>query len=181
MKIGLMRHFKVALTSPKYCSSDEYDRSISAYDTAAVLPVNVEVSPDDYPVCYASSMKRAVETARMVYDKEIIISDDLVEIPLRSIFRTNLKLPFKLWNIINRMGWLFNSRNVPESKHRSHKRAIRFLSGLLESNRENQNILIVSHGLFMVTLQIELSRMGFKGEEFFRAEHGRLYEFRRPS
>ena len=179
MKIGLMRHFKVAQLSPKYCSSTEYDKSISDYDSAAVIPKEVEIQVDDYHICFASSMKRAMDTARFVFKKEIIISDDLVEIPLRSIFKTNLKLPFKLWNIINRMGWVFNVKNVPESKRQSHERAFRFLSNLLTSNHENHNILIVSHGLFMVTLQIELSRMGFKGDDFFRAEYGRLYEFQR--
>lgn len=180
MKIGLLRHFKVNRRAPTHCNSEEYDRSISEYDRADIIPRNVVVSPADYPVCYASSMKRAVETARKVYHSEIIITDELVEIPLRSIFKTTIRLPFKLWNVINRMGWVFNSRRVRETKHRSRERAVRFLSKLLESNDGNQNILIVSHGLFMVNLQIELSKRGFKGEGFFRAEHGRLYEFHRP-
>lgn len=180
MKIGLLRHFKVNRRAPKHCNSEEYDRSISEYDRADIIIQNVAVSPADYPVCYASSMKRAVETAREVYDNEIIFTDELVEIPLRSIFKTTFKLPFKLWNVINRLGWAFNSKKVPEPKHRSRERAVRFLEKILESNDGNQNILIVSHGLFMVNLQIELSRLGFKGDGFFRAEHGRLYEFHRP-
>ncbi len=180
MKIGLLRHFKVERRAPTHCNSEEYDRSISEYNSADIIPRNLTISPGDYPVCYASTMKRAVETARNVYDGEIIVTGELVEIPLRSIFNTTFRLPFKLWNVINRMGWLFNSKNVRETKHQSRERAVRFLSRLLESNDGNRNVLIVSHGLFMVNLQIELSKRGFKGEEFFRAEHGRLYEFHRP-
>lgn len=180
MKVGLLRHFKVNRRAPKHCNSEEYDRSISEYDEADIIARDVVISPGDYPVCYASTMKRAVETARKVYPGEIVFTDELVEIPLRSIFKTSLRLPFKLWNVINRMGWLFNSKKVQETKHRSRERAVRFLSELLESNNGNRNVLIVSHGLFMVNLQIELSKRGFKGEEFFRAEHGHLYEFHRP-
>ncbi|MCP5105498.1 MAG: histidine phosphatase family protein [bacterium] len=183
MKVGLLRHFKVARQAPKYCNSEEYDKVCADYDGKDIIPAAVNISATEYPTCYSSSLKRAAETARLVYDNKIIFSDELVEIPVRAVFKTGIRLPFKLWNIINRVGWLFNCKNVPETKHQSRERAIRFLNKVLNSNNEtngNQNILIVSHGLFMVTLQIELSKMGFKGQEFFRAGNGELYEFKKP-
>ncbi len=178
MKIGLLRHFKVDLRSPKYCNSEEYDKVSADYDRAEIIPVSIDIAGRDYSICYAGSMKRVQETARLVYDQEIIITDELAEIPLKAIFKTKLKLPFKLWHIINRVGWLLNSKKVPETKRQSHQRAVSFLAKVMASN--HKNVLIVSHGLFMVTLQIELSRMGFKGEPFFRAEQSELYEFVRP-
>jgi broad specificity phosphatase PhoE len=178
MKIGLFRHFKVDHRTPAFCNSVEYDKSCLDYENGKIIiPGRIDRLAGEYDICYASSMKRAVDTARLVYDGEIIITDELVEIPLRAIFNTKLKLPFKLWNIINRMGWLFNSKRVPETKSQSLERVDCFLANLLTGKNNSASVLIVSHGLFLATLQIQLSKLGFKGEPFFRAEHSVLYKF----
>jgi broad specificity phosphatase PhoE len=178
MKIGLFRHFKVDHRSPGFCNSEEYDKSCLDYEHGKIIiPGRIHRLSGEYGVCYVSSKQRAVDTARLVYEGEIIITDKLVEIPLRAIYNTKLKLPFKLWNIINRTGWLFNSKRVPETKSQSLERVDRFLADLMTGKNNSASVLIVSHGLFLATLQIQLSKMGFKGEPFFRADHGVLYEF----
>ncbi|MCP4217630.1 MAG: histidine phosphatase family protein [bacterium] len=178
MKIGLIRHFKVDIRSPRSCNSNDYQSAIDRYNTGEILIPGSITDVTDYTVCYAASMKRARDTAGHLFPGEIFIRDDLVEIPIRAAFGTKLKLPFKAWNILNRVSWLFNSKRAPETRTRSNKRAVAFLREVLAAHEENTDILVVSHGLFMVSLQIQLSRMGFKGREFFRAAHGELYEFK---
>ncbi len=180
MKIGLVRHFKVDYTTPKRCNQEEYDHSVRMYNEAGVIFPETFPETNEYGVCYSSSMRRALETARYLYGnkpEEIIVSDLLVEIPIRAAFKTNFRIPVKTWNIINRFHWAFNSRRALETREQSKERAMRFLNSIFEAHSENTGILIVSHGLFMVTLQVELTRLGFKGREFFRAGHGELYEF----
>lgn len=183
MRIGLLRHFRVDLPEPGKCNTSEYDEMCRRYDLAGVIPNGLDLSDRGYSVCYASTLKRARDTAGLVMGNhggktdnvDIILSGDLVEIPQRALFNTRLHLPFKLWNVINRIGWLFNSKRAPETRKQSNQRAKRFLEQLTASN--HRDVLIVSHGLFMVSLQIQLDKMGFKGQSFGRANYGHLYEF----
>ncbi len=175
-RIALMRHFKVGIERPRTCNSREYDGACMEYDRRdIIIPAQPPELSTRYGVCYSSSMKRAVDTARLVYDGEIIYRDDIVEIPLRAIFSTRLKLPFGVWNVINRIGWARNSKRVAETRNQTMERVDRFLEHLFQCG--HRDILVVSHGLFLAALQIELSRRGFKGNGFFRAGYGEVYEF----
>jgi len=177
MKIGLLRHFKVDHHSPGLCNSRQYNRSCGSYDEADILPpleAKIYGNAAAYPVCYVSSLKRAVQTAKLVFPGETVIRDELKEIPLRAMFQTRLKLPFRLWNVINRLGWGLNSKRVPETRKQTEARVNSFLNEIFQAG---EDVLIVSHGLFLATLQVRLSGLGFMGDDFFRAEHGQLYEF----
>ena len=177
MKIGLVRHFKTAHQFILRCDSEEYNNEYDRYENSHIIPV---ISPDyteEYSVCYASTAPRALETAAAVYKKEIIPIPELREVPLHSIFNTGWRLPIKLWHILNRTGWAFNMKKMPETRDQTKQRALRVLAEILAPNPGNDRVLVVSHGFFMVTLQEELIRMGFKGKEFIRPEHGGLYEF----
>ncbi len=175
MKIGLLRHFRVENEAPKICNSEEYDQACFQYDRCEIIENDCPTTTEDYSICYCSSLKRAVDTARRVFNKEIIPTAELAEVPIRAIFKTTLRLPFALWNIINRIGWLLNFKILPETRKQTKKRAARFLNKILES--DHKSILIVSHGFFMLTLQEELIKRGFKGDRIINARHGRLYEF----
>jgi hypothetical protein len=177
MKIGLLRHFKTDHQFPGRCNSEEYDREYLRYEQSSVILPDCIVSTDGYSVCYASTTLRAVETAQAVFKKEIIPTDELAEVPLQAIFRTKLQLPLKLWHFINRVGWAFNSRKLPETRTQTKERAVKFLSRILGANSNKKNILLVTHGFFMFTLQFELLKRGFKGKEIIKAKHGKLYEF----
>lgn len=180
MKIGLLRHFRVDVPSPGKCNSREYDELCRQYDFGDIIPYGLDLSGNGYRVCYASSLKRAKDTAELVTGNNhlnipVILSDDLKEIPLRAIFKTPVRLPFKWWNVINRLAWYCNSTRADETRNQSNERAKRFLETLIASHR--QDVLIVSHGLFMVSLEIQLGKMGFKGQTFSRARFNHLYQF----
>lgn len=175
MKIGLLRHFKVINQASKVCNSEEYNQACLQYDSSEIVEEIPDLPIGDYAICFSSNKKRAVNTARIVFHKEIIITSELIEVPVRALFKTRLRIPFVLWNIINRIGWLLNCKKLPETRRQTRERASHFLSKLCQSN--HQNVLIVTHGFFMLTLREELLKMGFKGERIVRARNGQLYEF----
>jgi hypothetical protein len=183
MKITLFRHFKVKNQPPVVCNSEEYNLQCKEYDRSPIIPqvltTEIIAAAESSPICYSSPMERALDTARSIYKKSenIIVSPDLVEVPMFAMFNTKIRLPFHLWNFINRMGWLLNSKRLPETRSQTKKRAARFLSNLIETAEEN--ILIVTHGFFMLTLQEELVKRGFEGKAINRPRHGELYEFTR--
>ncbi len=175
MKIGLLRHFEVKIQTPKSCDSKEFDQVCLMYDQNEIIPREINIPTHDYSLCFSSSMKRAVETARIVFKGEIIITDELVEVEMKSLFETNRKWSFTFWKIMSRMGWMFNSKRMPESRKQTEIRAARFLSTL--SGYKDNNILLVTHGFFMGCLQQELLKMGFEGKKIISPRFGELYEW----
>jgi len=175
MRIVLIRHFKVKHKFPLFCDSKNYDIEFLKYENADLIPNCLDTSSNHFSICYSSNSKRAKETAKKVFKKKIITTDELAEVPIKAIFSTKLKIPFILWNILNRIAWYFNSKNTPENKNQTKKRAIQFLSKL--NKNEDENILIVSHRFFLLTLQKELFRMGFMGKKIFSPKNGKFYTF----
>ena len=175
MKIGLLRHYKVNHSFPWFCDSDKYNMEYLKYDRANVSFNNNNLSVKDYTVCYSSKKKRAIETARHLFGDQIRITDRLIEVPIKALFNTRIKIPFLLWNIINRFAWFINSKRLPETRTTTRQRAARFLQEICR--RENGNVLVVTHAFFILTLQSELQRLGFKGERIISPRNGKLYEF----
>jgi len=181
MKIGLLRHFKTTHRFLTWCNSEEYNQEYGKYEESHIAPIDSTDFSKDFTLCYASTAPRALESASLVYKKDIISTPQLMEVPLQALFNSPLRLPIKLWHFINRTAWAFNIKKLPETRMQTARRALRFLSGLLDLSKKEENkskkILLVTHGFFMVTLQEELRKIGFKGKGFLRPEHGELYEF----
>jgi len=186
MKIGLFRHFKTSHRYRKGYTSAEYDQEYHRYEDSHILPPGDIPPLTDYHLCYCSPAHRALETAGIVFTRpeDIIITKELMEIPLKSWFKSERSLPIQLWHFLCRTAWFFNSRRMPENRKQSHQRAQQFLSTLPQnsssSKEGNNNILVVSHGFFMILLQDELLKMGYKGKKFMHPNHGGLYEFSSP-
>lgn len=176
MKIGLLRHYKTDHQYPGRCNSDEYNRDYQDYEKSGIIKNPPPFTGNGYTVCYSSTSRRARETAQTVFNGEIIETPEITEVPLKAIFNTKLRLPLKLWHFINRFGWGFNSPGVPETRNQSRKRALGFLQQVLEAHRD-ENVLVVSHGFFMMELHYHLRKMGFKSQELIRFQHGGLYEY----
>lgn len=178
MKIGLLRHFKVNHSFPWFCNSEKYDQEYLKYDEANISPNCNKLSVKEYSVCYVSKKKRAVETARHLFGDRIRTTDSLIEVPIKAMFNTRIKLPFLLWNVINRLAWFFNSKRLPETRTTTQERAARFLQEVCQ--KEDGNVLVVTHAFFILTLKSELQKMGFKGERIINPRNGKLYEFENP-
>lgn len=175
MKIGLLRHFEVIISPPKSCDSNTFNKISHLYDTCDIIPLPNKISTLDYSICYSSPLKRALETAQIVYNGEILILPDLVEVPMQAPFRTQKNLPFGLWKVLSRMGWAFNFKRMPETRKQTDQRIERVAEIINKNN--SHNILLVTHGFFITCLQGKLKKMGFKGKETLNPSNGTLYEF----
>jgi broad specificity phosphatase PhoE len=83
------------------------------------------------------------------------------------------KVPSFIWSISSRIAWRINHKSQLESIKNTRKRAKEFISQL-DINQE-ENILIVSHGFFLITLVKELKMLGFNGDMPKRIKNGYLY------
>jgi len=176
MKIGLVRHFKVI--SPhgrKKLNSAEFNERMSGYDIHPVKPNEVNINGSEWDICYASTLSRAQTTAKSIYDKEIITTPLIIEVPLSASIKTNTRLHYMVWQIAGRISWLFSLKSQQEIKPQTLSRIDEFCKEI--ENSGHQNILIVSHGFFMKVLVRELKKRDFKGELDFSPKNGKLYRF----
>lgn len=176
MRIGLIRHFKVDLYRAGFMTSQEYDKYSYDYDRSSVIP-NEVVIDEEWDKCYCSSLDRAITTARTVYHGEIVITDKLIEIPSAAGIKTNLKLPYFFWAVLNRSTWGRNHVAHPEGRTSTLKRINEIMDVIL--NEDKTNILIVSHAGTLYEIEKLLIRKGFRGERFIKPKNGSLYVFRR--
>lgn len=175
MKVGLIRHFKVihSCSAFKLMSSEEFKNWQEGYNTAYVKPNTVEINKSEWHICYSSNLKRASYTAKTVYGNEIIETKLLREVEILPPFKSNIKLPFILWTILGRFAWFFGHKHIDE------KRAYDFISDIL--NKNDKDILIVSHGALMWYLRKALVSKGFTGPHFAKARNGYLYTFKKEA
>lgn len=173
MKIGIVRHFKVDYKTSRMMSSSDFQDYITNYDNAMVIENKIDLKDSQWNKCYCSDLKRAIITAKSICDNELEITDLLREVKMYPVKKLRLKIPNFLWSISSRIAWKLNHHSQLETSTYTRKRAKTFLSILHLNNDEN--ILIVSHGFFLITLVSELKLLGFKGNIPKKIKNGCLY------
>ena len=159
MIVAVIRHAKVDHKWKPRMSSAEYDKGCADYDEAPVLPVSVKLPETSFQTVYVSGLSRTAATARQVFgDREMCIDPLINEVPARSGFDTNLKLPGAVWSMICRSQWLFNIRRQPETRSETKLRAKKFVKHLIE---KNEDCAVFTHGFFMITFLREMENQGF--------------------
>jgi hypothetical protein len=175
MKIGLIRHFKVKRGYPNsIVSSQELMNWVEEYEASDVEENEVELNGIEWRSCYSSSMRRAEVTARKVFKGDVILLDDLREIPLAPLFPSRMKLPLFIHLFAIRLAWWFNHPSQAGSKKVVFEKIKRIVDRAIS---ENQDVLIVGHGGVMMFMRKELIRRGFSGPSFKRPENGKVYIF----
>ncbi len=176
MKVGLIRHFKVDYSLNKGCiTAQQFAESMSAYDKAPVIKNNLIINENEWDICFCSTLPRAVETARFLFKKEIILTDLLCEVPLMPFTNKKYKLPSIIWHIGGRIAWYKNKSSQPETFAETSKRIDNLLELLKESRKEN--ILLVSHGFFMRVFTERIKKLRFQGYIDRRPRNAKLYTF----
>lgn len=173
MKLGLVRHYKVITNGKYFLTSKEFEQVMFNYDVAPVRENGLRLNSNEWDICYCSTLPRAITTAKSIYNKEIIKTDLLVEVPIRSFAKINFPLPNFLWHFGSRIAWFFNSATQLEGYRDTQQRINDFI--YLIENSDHQNILIVSHGFFMKVLVKQLKKKGFSGFIDFAPKNGKLY------
>ena len=158
VEVTIIRHGKVKHTWEKKCSSEEFDEECRRYDIAPIEEMKCIAIDDTFKI-YISTLDRSYQTARKIFGERAFCSTKLInEVPLKSAFDTQLKLPTWFWNISGRLQWLANSSRQPESRAQTVKRAECFTHGIVE---RNEDCVLVTHGFFMHTLISVMKRRGF--------------------
>ena len=180
MNIGLIRHFKVDLHKKKFMTSKEFKEWEENYNKSDVIRKDVELMGIKWDKCYSSTLIRAMITAQHVYKDNIVHNDLIRETIIDPIFHIDIKLPYWFWAVSGRVAWYFNHRSQEENKKITKDKARKFVDLLLnEAEKEStDNILIVTHGFFMYSLQRELRRRGFKGKLIYSPKNGILYVYK---
>ena len=174
MKVGLVRHFKVKQAYPTgRISAREVEHWCRRYDESDIEEGQTDLGGIAWSRCYSSDMPRAIRTAERIYGTDIHKMPELREIPAPT-FTTKWKLPLLGWALLIRMSWLFHAptrHNIKDAKARINKALDEALA------RNDDNVLIVSHGALMKYLRKELRVRGFRGPNFGLAMNGKLYAF----
>ena len=166
--IYFLRHFKVKDNSKSWLNSEEFNQWVKSYDTFE-LEYNSVVLPKDIDKIYVSSQNRAIKSADFL-NLNYKINDLLVEVPIKSFIYTKFKLPKWLWLFVGRLAWFFNRKQL-ETKEETNERIENFIQNL----DMNSNILIISHGFFMILLLKKLKKIGYRGDIPRRIGNGKVY------
>lgn len=181
MIIGLVRHFKVAYRPASvWMTSEQFQQWVLDYDRSDLLVSNFNDNQVDWEVCICSDLWRAANTAKIIYNGTIHHTPQLREIDMRSLFQTNMKLHYYLWQAFARIAWYYAHQSQTESRKETLLRA-QYIVDEIEANYTGENILVVSHGAFMKYVSLELRRRGYDGISSIKPENGRLYIFTKPS
>ncbi|MEE9430339.1 MAG: phosphoglycerate mutase family protein [Melioribacteraceae bacterium] len=174
MKIGLVRHFKVNQKINKtFLLPEEFDKAIKEYDTCSVIPNELKLNSSDWDICYCSTLPRAITTAETIYNKEIIKTSLIVEVPISSFTKKKVKLPALAWQLGARIAWYKSHHSQAEDIHATRKRIEKFYN--LISNSGHKNILVVAHGYFLKAFEHEIKKKGFSGNVELNIKNGKLY------
>lgn len=166
--IYFLRHFKVNDSSKNWLNSSEFDNWVKDYDTFELEYSDVFL-PKNIDKIYVSSQNRAIKSADFL-DLDYEINDLLVEVPIKSFINTKFKLPKWLWLFAGRVAWFFNFKQI-ETKNETNKRVEDFTQNL----DINRNILIISHGFFMMLLVKKLKKIGYNGNISSKMSNGKVY------
>lgn len=176
MKIGLIRHFRVMKDYPKdkwFYTANEVSQWFAQYDLAEIEYSDPQIDISEWNVCYASTMSRALKTAKHLYQGEIIELDELREISA-PVYKRKMRLPFIGWALLIRFSYYFNKQTKIDIKDAQDK-IRKVIDDIMASGQED--VLIVSHAALMVYMRKELVKRGFSGPKFNIPSNGELYVF----
>ena len=166
--IYLFRHFKVKDSSSSWLNSNEFDKWVKDYDTFELEYSDIVLSKNIDKI-YVSSQNRAIKSADFL-NLDYEINDLLVEVPIKSFINTKFKLPKWLWLFFGRVAWFFNLKQL-ETKEETNERIENFIQNL----DMNSNILIISHGFFMMLLVKKLKKIGYTENISTKMSNGKVY------
>lgn len=180
MKLGLVRHFKVKRVElDEYVDWETYTEHMLLYDSLDVEENPVDLRGIDWNKCYASDLPRALTTAETIYQGKIKTSSLIREVPMHLVKGVTGKNHPMEWSLYALVNWMNGTSTMPESIDESRVRVNKFLDILEDECQEDDNVLVVCHGLIMMVLEEQLKKRGFKGDDLVFAGNGELYLYER--
>lgn len=160
MRVIVIRHGEVDHCWSRFLTSKGFDKECSEYDKASITNNAYEIPQIKCKNIYISTLPRSRETAvRLFPDIELIKTELIDEVPLRSCFDTRRKMPLWFWNFMGRLQWGFNSKRQPEGCRQTKERARQFVQMICNADSD---CVVVTHGFYMHTLLSVMKKAGFR-------------------
>lgn len=186
--IILARHGEPALSRKCLITSDEYRDWWGRYEIGGLRagqtpPQTLLSAAEGAGAIYASSRRRAQETARAVArDREVLVDALFIEAPLPPPhFPSWIKLSPRYWGVISRFWWhVFNHHEGQETRAEAEVRADQAARILIARAGEGQDVLVLAHGYFnhMVGQKLKLHGWRLAENQGFKYWSQRRYEKR---
>jgi len=114
-------------------------------------------------VVYISRLERSKSTALCFFGKAQLKQTELLdEVPLRSGFDTELRLPLWFWNLTGRIQWFLNHPRQAESGRLTERRARKLVGKVCAAG---EDCVLITHGFYMHTLVKEFQKSGFQTKQ----------------
>ena len=177
--ILLARHGEPALSRDIRLNADGYRDWWGQYEVGGIRegqtpPMSLLEMAREADVIFASTRRRAIETAEAVLQGKTFIRDSIfIEAPLPPPpIPAFVKLNPKTWGFVSRVAWwFFGHHEGQETRAQAEVRARDVARRLVETALTGQNVLVLAHGFFNTMVARELKRAGWKNAE------GRGYKY----
>ena len=172
--ITLARHGEPALSRRISLDAEGYRRWWAAYEEGGILdgqspPEDLLHLTRDAEVVYASTRRRAVETAEAVAAGRAFARDPIfVEAPLPPPpFPSLVRMDPKTWGFVSRCAWWFLRYSPPGEENRAvaEARAREACDKLVRTAETEGDVVLVAHGFFNAMLTRELRKRRWKKVE----------------
>lgn len=157
----------------------EYDRS--GLSEGQSPPANLLAEARRADVIFASTLPRAIETARAIAgDKEVVTDLIFIEAPLPPPHIWGKRSP-RHWGVWARISWWLGSSHGGESRQHAEVRAEAAAATLTSHALRGENVVLLAHGWFNRMMRPVLKRAGWRcvedgGDEYWSY---RRYEYQR--
>jgi len=180
MRITLARHYTVDFRFQRFGNAAAFNCDMGAYDEAGILfPVPAR-HRRDWTACFTSTLNRAIETGRHLFDGPIRSTPLIDEVPMRAFCATNIPLPLFVWAVAARLQWYFQSRRQIEIRRDTIRRAEAFYTRFCVTQPAPSRLLVVSHAFFLYVFRKVLHARGFQGPRFLKMKNGQMIDYEGP-
>ncbi len=167
MKIILVRHYKVDIKHKHWLNSKEYSDYCNNYNVSPIIDQEPPVLPE-YKL-YSSYMQRAKQTAKLITGRQAEELKGVYEVSFNGFLKSNIKLPFWLWELLARIQWYTNNPKQKEIIKMTRARLDKASNFLI---KEDTDCIVVMHSIAMKVLSRILLAKGFKGKKINYVKNG---------
>jgi broad specificity phosphatase PhoE len=185
--IVLARHGEPALSRRIRLNAEGYRRWWAAYEDGGILagqtpPAELLDLARHADIIFASTRRRAVETAEAVAGGKIFIRDPMfVEAPLPPPPLPGfLKLGPKAWGVIARLTWWLGYHGGQETRAEARARARAASERLAAAALGGSDVLLLAHGYFNLMVGLQLKRLGWRRMQDRGFKYWATRRFERP-
>ncbi|HCE57742.1 MAG TPA: hypothetical protein DER09_07985 [Prolixibacteraceae bacterium] len=175
-KIYLIRHAKVDIKNPGWGNSKsahlykkQYNRSPIRNFNANEIKRKIE-NFETVDTVFCSPIKRAAETASIIFGEDAVIKTDsvLAELDNPIVKFPAIQLPVKVWLLISRGTWMMGINGKEKENYQYRKKELRVYSQkLIEYTSTHEVTVVVAHGIVNWELKKIFKKQGWKPGNYY--------------